>query len=130
VPVAVASAKPPAKSRPDASGQRPAATHKPAAKETEEMKLVQLVEVPRTVNDPELEFDVDLVQVGGSKRKPAMPWDNLRLSRRDFVLFGIGAATVIFALAVGKVLAWLFPLRKPGPPAPPAPYLEGDATKE
>ena len=47
-----------------------------------------------------------------------------RQSRRDFVLFGIGAGTVIFALAVGKILAWLFPLKRQPPPPT---YLEGDS---
>jgi eukaryotic-like serine/threonine-protein kinase len=123
-PVAVAPVKEPARTRPDGSGQRTAAGLKPSARETKEMKLVQPVEESATVLEPEPEFDVDLVPVGAVNRPPAMPRDNLRLSRRDFLFFGIGAGTVIFALAVGKVLAWLFPLKRQPPPPT---YLEGDS---
>jgi serine/threonine protein kinase len=64
----------------------------------------------------ELQFDVDLIPAPTRGKLHAKPLHELRLSRRDFVLFGIGAGTVLFAFAVGKLLAWLFPFKKT--PAP------------
>jgi serine/threonine protein kinase len=99
----------------------------PPRHEAKEVIAAQAAEEAATVLEAEPEFDVDLVPLGAADKPPAMPWHDLRLSRRDFVLFGIGAGTVIFALLIGKILAWLFPLKKLAPAAPPAPYLEGDS---
>jgi serine/threonine protein kinase len=61
----------------------------------------------------ELKFDVGLIPSPARSKQRDKPKLDFRLSRRDFALFGVGAGTVLFALAVGKLLARLFPLKKP-----------------
>ncbi|HEY1859331.1 MAG TPA: serine/threonine-protein kinase [Gemmataceae bacterium] len=74
------------------------------------------VEVPIAAPVSALQFDVDLISTPARGAIRAKSGHDLRLSRRDFLLFGIGVATVLFALAFGKLLAWLFPFKKT--PAP------------
>jgi serine/threonine protein kinase len=117
-PTFAASGKAQAKLRPDGSGQKQAAALQPPVKDVHVDKPAQLAEEPVTVLAADSEFDVDLVPVAAGNKSSVTPWSHLRLNRRDFVLFGIGAGTVIFALLVGKILAWLFPLKKSAPPIP------------
>jgi hypothetical protein len=58
---------------------------------------------------------VDLIPVLPRGKPVEKRWKDLRLSRRDFLMFGIGAGTVLFAMAVGKILAWIAPLKKASP---------------
>jgi eukaryotic-like serine/threonine-protein kinase len=65
------------------------------------------------------EFDVELVAVPHQPTAP--PWvilKHLRLSRRDFIMFGIGMFTVALAVTIGKVLSILFPREKPSEKLP------------
>jgi serine/threonine protein kinase len=53
------------------------------------------------------EFDVELVPAAATAKQPvpeAAPW---RLSRRDWMLLGIGAGAVILAAGAGVLFAWL-----------------------
>ncbi|MFL5244409.1 MAG: serine/threonine protein kinase [Gemmataceae bacterium] len=59
------------------------------------------------------EYDVELIAAAPANKLTAFSWRNLRLARRDFILFALGGATVLLALTVGKILSIYFPRRKP-----------------
>src|SRR5262249_29764388 len=114
-PAAPIAPKKPSRPRADAAPQT-MTMHRPVAKEVSDARSNVPPPAP-TLPEVEPVFDVELLPVPGpAEVEPATPRNYLRLSRRDFLMFGIGSATVIFALAVGKVLAWLFPIKKPAPP--------------
>jgi eukaryotic-like serine/threonine-protein kinase len=92
--------------------------HRPVAREGSDVRTP--VQPARPIV-PEVEpvFDVELLPTPApAEAEAGISRDHLRLRRRDFLMFGIGSATVILALAVGKVLAWLFPIKKPAPSPP------------
>jgi serine/threonine protein kinase len=55
--------------------------------------------------------DVELVAIS-TAGKPAVR-RQLRLARRDFILFGAGVGTAVLAIALGKLLSLLFPRSRP-----------------
>jgi serine/threonine protein kinase len=100
----------------------PKATEKVAllAKPVEGGESPQEVEV--AVQSASLDFDVELIAPLAVKRKTSAPRTRgLRLTRRDFVMFAVGSITVLLALAIGKLLAGLFPKQRT-----PAPESQSD----
>jgi serine/threonine protein kinase len=90
--------------------------HRAVAKEGSDVRT-PVQPAPPALPEVEPVFDVELLFARPQAEvETVLPRNYLRLSRRDFLMFGIGSATVILALAVGKVLAWLFPIKKPAPP--------------
>jgi serine/threonine protein kinase len=55
--------------------------------------------------------DVDLIELEpvAERKTPHQPW--YRLSRRDYLMLGIGAGGVAIAILLGKLIAFLFPLK-------------------
>jgi hypothetical protein len=84
----------------------------PPVKDVALREPAQSATMPLTDSNAHLQFDVDLIPAPTRGKLQAKPLQELRLSRRDFALFGIGAGTVLFAFAVGRLLARLFPFKK------------------
>jgi hypothetical protein len=62
------------------------------------------------------EFDVELIAAATANKPAPFTLSDLRLARRDFIMFAVGGATVLLALALGKVLSILYPRRKQDSP--------------
>jgi serine/threonine protein kinase len=58
------------------------------------------------------DYDVELIAAAPANKPAPFSLSNPRLARRDFIMFAVGGATVLLALALGKVLSILFPRRR------------------
>jgi hypothetical protein len=62
------------------------------------------------------DYDVELIAAAPANKPAPFSLSDLRLARRDFIMFAVGGATVLLALALGKVLSILYPRRKQDSP--------------
>ena len=63
--------------------------------------------VAKTVAGPTPEPDVELVPLSPPLKPTEQPLFSLPLTRRDLVMFGVGAGTVAVGAGIGLLAAWL-----------------------
>ncbi|MBI1918150.1 MAG: serine/threonine protein kinase [Planctomycetes bacterium] len=106
--VPAAKPEPPAKPAAQQNRQRPKSS--PGRKKGKRKKSSSgsmKLPVAKTVAAPAPTLDVELVPLPPALKPGEQPLFSLPLTRRDLVLFGVGAATVAVGAGIGLLAAWL-----------------------
>jgi serine/threonine protein kinase len=95
-------------SQPPTSGPTVATAHRRSRKlKRQRAKTAMSTPARPPVASPVVEFDVELVSLPPPVAIPA-PHVQTRISRRDYLAFGLGAGSVLLAIVVGWLMALMF----------------------